>query len=162
MVSTTKVNGDKPNRQIAWINKPKSKNKNLNFAGAANLLSFIKRSLSQAGQIISIVESAQSYIGNNGYLAWAKCIRHMERKDQDNFIPATVKRRTYGTVISGQVIWNADNLDTEDKYNRDLKIWERKVTAGTKQWKDYVDDSGYLFPHHPRSSGTVSLGSSQR
>ena len=36
MVSTTEVDGGKaPNRQATWKNKPKSKNKNLNFAGAA-------------------------------------------------------------------------------------------------------------------------------
>ena len=67
MVSTTEIDGNKPNRQAAWKNKPKSENKNLNFAGAAksdNVLNqevFTSRT-SQVRQMISIVESLLSYI----------------------------------------------------------------------------------------------------
>ena len=42
-------------------------------------------------------------------------------------------------------VWNADAIDRENEYNRDYKIWERNVTAGIKQWKDYVNDGKYLF-----------------
>ena len=56
----------------------------------------------------------------------------MEMKDQDDFMPAIFNRRNYGTVIGGVFTWNADVLDTEDKYNRDLKIWERNVAAEIK------------------------------
>ena len=56
-----------------------------------------------------------------------------ERKVQDDFMVATVHRRTYGTVIAGVFTWNGDALDREDEYNRDMKIWERNETAGIKQ-----------------------------
>ena len=55
----------------------------------------------------------------------------MEKKDQDIFMPATVNRRTYGTVIAGVFTWNGDVLDTEDEYNRNMKIWERNTTVNT-------------------------------
>ena len=47
--------------------------------------------------------------------------------------------------IAGVFTWNGDAIDIEDKYNRDMKILERKTTAGFKRWKDYVNDSKYLF-----------------
>ena len=69
----------------------------------------------------------------------------MERKIQDDFMPAIVNRRTYGAIITGVFAWNGDALDTEDEYNRDMKIWERNARAGIKQWKDYKNDGEYLF-----------------
>ena len=38
-----------------------------------------------------------------------------------------------------------DALDTEDELNRDYKILDRNVTAGIKQWKDYVTNGEFLF-----------------
>ena len=151
MVSTTEVDGNKPNRQAAWKNKPKLENKNLNFAGAAKSDSVLYQKVitsgtSQDRQIISIVESLPSYIGAKGYASWAESISGMERKDEDNFMPAQVNQRYYGTVnANGVFAWNVNTLDTEDEYNRDSKIWERNLTTGIKQWKDYVNDGEYLF-----------------
>ena len=66
----------------------------------------------------------------------------MERKDKDDFMPIAVRRRDYGTVdAAGLFHWRLDALDTEDKYNRDYKTWDRNVTVGIKQWKDYVNNS---------------------
>ena len=99
MVSTTEVDGDnKLNRLVNWKNKPKPKNKHLNFTGTAKSESALYQKVittgtSQDGQIISIVESLPSYIGAKGYASWVESIRHMERKDEDDFMPATVNRR---------------------------------------------------------------------
>ena len=138
MVSITEVDGDKPNRQAAWKNKPKSKNKNLNFTGATKSDSVLFQKIttsktSQTGQIITIVEYLPSYIGNKGYAEWAESICLMERKIQDDFILAIVNRRAYGTVITSVFTWNGNALDTEDEYNRDVKIWEISATVGIKQ-----------------------------
>ena len=107
MVSNTEVDGDKtPNRQAAWKNKPKSENKNLNFAGTAKSDSVLFQKIitsgtSQAGQIITILENLpRSYIGNEGYPAWAERIHTMERKIQDDFMPDTVGRSAYGFIIA--------------------------------------------------------------
>ena len=53
----------------------------------------------------------------------------MQRKTQDNFMPATVDRSVYGTVTAGVFSWNGNTIDTQDKYNRDMKIWDRSATA---------------------------------
>ena len=112
MVSTTEVEGNKANRQTAWKNKLKFENKNLNFAGAAKSDSVLYQKVitsgtSQDGQIISIVESLPSYIGTKGYPSWTESIRHLERKDEDNFIPATFNKRDYGAVnVASLFTWN--------------------------------------------------------
>ena len=68
--------------------------------------------------MISIVESLSSYIGAKGYASWAESIRVMERKDEDDFMPATVNGRDYGTVNAASVFaWHTDALDKEDEYN---------------------------------------------
>ena len=113
MLSTTKVDYDKSNSQATWKNKPKSKNKNLNFAcapksGGVLYQKIITSGKSQDRQIISIVESLPSYIQNKRYSSWAESIHRMERVDQDNCIPAIVNRRNYGTVIGCVFTWNAD------------------------------------------------------
>ena len=70
----------------------------------------------------------------------------MERKDEDDFMPTIVRKRDYGTVNAASVFeWHANALDTEDEYNRDYKIWDRNVTAGIKQWKDYINNGEYIF-----------------
>ena len=151
MVSTTEVDGDKPNIQATWKNKRKSENKNLNFAGAAKSDSVLYQKVitsgtNQDGQLLSLVETLPSYIGIKGYTDWAESIRGMERKDKDDFMPIVVRKRDYGTVNNAGIFeWHADALDTEDEYNRDYKIWDRNVTAGIKQWKDYVNNGRYLF-----------------
>ena len=38
----------------------------------------------------------------------------------------------------------APALDTEEAFNRDLKIVDRNLTAGIKQWKEYVNNGEYL------------------
>ena len=152
MVSTTAVGCDnKPNRQTNYKNKSKSKNKHLDFTGAEKSDSVLYQKVitsgtSQDRQILSIMESLPSYIGTKGYLSWAESICSMERIVEDDFMPATVNRRDYGSVNTASVfVWNADALDTEDEYNPDYKIWDRNVTTGIKQWKDYVNEGEYLF-----------------
>ena len=36
-------------------------------------------------------------------------------------------------------------LDMEEDYNSDLKIWDRNLTAGIKQWKEYGNNDEYFF-----------------
>ena len=99
MVSTTEVGGDnKSNRPANWKNKPKSENQFSKFTGAAKSDSVLYQKVITSGtnqdrQIISIVESLPSYIGAKGYASWAESIRGMERKDEENFMPAQVNRR---------------------------------------------------------------------
>ena len=66
IVSTTEVDGNKANRQVAWKNKPKSKNNNLNFAGVAKLDSGLYQKVvtsgtSQDGQNINSEKSIKLY-----------------------------------------------------------------------------------------------------
>ena len=58
----------------------------------------------------------------------------MQRKTRDNFMSAAVGRSAYEAVTAGVFAWNGNVIDTEDKYNRDIKIWERSATAGIRQW----------------------------
>ena len=55
----------------------------------------------------------------------------MQRKPQPDFIPADVGRSTYCTVTqAGVFVCNGNALDTKDKYNRSMKVWDRSVTSG--------------------------------
>ena len=37
-------------------------------------------------------------------------------------------------------------IDTEDEYNRNMKIWERSTTtAGIRELDNYANDGEYLF-----------------
>ena len=92
------------------------------------------------------MEIFPGYIGIKGYADWAESFLGMERKYKDDFMPTVVCRRDYGTVNAAGVFeWHADTLDTENEYNRDYKIWDRNVTAGIKQWKDYVNNGRFIF-----------------
>ena len=55
-------------------------------------------------------------------------------------------RQDYGTVNALDAFyWQVSALDTEEDYNRDVKIWDRNLKAGIKQWKEYVNHGEYLF-----------------
>ena len=70
----------------------------------------------------------------------------MEKKHRADFMPTAVRNRGYGTVDAAGVFhWRLDALDTEEEYNRDYKIWDRNVSAGIKQWRDYVNNGKYAF-----------------
>ena len=70
----------------------------------------------------------------------------MERKNEVDFMSTTVHKRDYGTVDAADVFhWRPDALDMEEEYNRDYKIWDRNVSAGIKQWRDYVNNGKYIF-----------------
>ena len=60
----------------------------------------------------------------------------MQRKTHGDFMPADVGRSAYGAITQvGVFVWNGNALDTEDRYNRNMKIWDRSVTSGISQWK---------------------------
>ena len=70
----------------------------------------------------------------------------MERKLKADFIPIGPRKRDYRTIdVAGDFHWRADALDTEEDYLRDCKIWDRNLTAGSKQLRDYVNNGEYLF-----------------
>ena len=99
----------------------------MDFTGAAKLDSFLFQKVitsgtSQVGQFFTIILNLSSYIGNRGYPGWVGSIRTMEMKAQNDYIPALVGRSAYGTVTAGIFIWNGNTIDTEDKYNRNVKI----------------------------------------
>ena len=69
----------------------------------------------------------------------------MERKNQDNFMPADVGRSTYSTMnAAGVFVWNGNVLDIEGRYTRDMKVWDKSVSAGINQWNKYVNDGEFL------------------
>ena len=57
----------------------------------------------------------------------------MQTKTQPDFMPANVGRSAYGAMAAGVFVWNKNTLDTEDKYNRDMKVWDRSVTSEINQ-----------------------------
>lgn len=57
----------------------------------------------------------------------------MQRKTQDEFLLATIGRSAYGTVMAGVFAWNGNAFDTEDKNNRNMKIWDRSMTSRIRQ-----------------------------
>ena len=48
-------------------------------------------------------------------------------------MPADVGRSVYGAINGGVFVWNGNALDTEDSYNRNMKIWDKSVTSGISQ-----------------------------
>ena len=140
MVSTTEVagrDGNTRNGPAAKKNKPKPNNKKaVGFKGDAKAESVLDAKVitggsNQVGQIIVLVSSLSTYIGEKGFPHWVECLRLMERKNQDNFMPADVGRSIYGAMnAAGVFVWNGNALDTEDRYTRDMKVWDKSVSAG--------------------------------
>ena len=139
MVSTTEVGGGGKtpnNSSTAKKNQSKPNNKKpVGFEGDAKAESalhgkVITNSSNQAGQIIALVATLSSFIGDKSFPHWAESIRIMQRKTRPDFMPANVGRSTYGAMVAGVFVWNGDALDTEDEYNRDMKALERSVTSG--------------------------------
>ena len=60
-------------------------------------------------------------------------------------MPADVGRGAYCTLVAGVFVWNGNVIDEEDQYNRDMKIWDRSVTLGISQWKNYVNNGESTF-----------------
>ena len=152
MVSATDVGGDKSNSKANWNkNKPNLGSQVPKFSGAAtsdNVLhgKVITTGANQDRQLITLVKAIPSYIGINHYADWAKSFRSMTRKTEADFMTTKSRKRDYGTVDAlGVFHWRAPALDTEEDYNRDLKIWDRNLTAGIKQWKEYINNGEYLF-----------------
>ena len=71
----------------------------------------------------------------------------MNRKTQADFRTTEPRKRDYGAVdaITDAFIWHAPALDSEEDYIRDYIICDTNFTAGIKQWKEYVNNSEYLF-----------------
>ena len=136
----------------AGKNKPKPNNKKqVGSTGDAKAESVLHGKVitsrsNQSGQIIVIVAALPSFIGDKGFPNWAKSFCVMRRKTRDDFMSADVGRTTYGTVNqAGVFVWNGNALDTEDQYNRDMKIWDRSVTSGISQWNNYVNNGESIF-----------------
>ena len=153
MVSATEVGDNKtPDSKANWNkNKPKPGDQVPRFSGAATSDSVlhgkvITTGLNQDGQLITVVKAIPSYIGVKHYPEWAESFRIMTRKNEDKFMPIEPRKQNYGTVDAlGVFHWRANALDTEEDYNRDYKIWDRSLTAGIKQWGDYVNNGKYIF-----------------
>ena len=95
----------------------------------------------QAGQIIALESNLSSYIGDKGFPHWAESLRLMQRKTQRDFMPADVGRSPYVTVTqAGVFVWNGNALDTEDEYTRAMKVWDRCVISGIKNWENYENN----------------------
>ena len=70
----------------------------------------------------------------------------MTQKTQADLMTTEPRKQDYGTVDALDAFhWRAPALDTEEDYNRDVKIWDKNLTAGIKQWKEYVNNGEYLF-----------------
>ena len=127
MVSTTQVGGgNTPNSSAAA--KPNNK-KQVGFKGDAKAESVLHGKVitsgsNQSGQIIVIVAALPSFIGDKGFPNWAESFRVRQRKTRDDFMPANVGRTTYGTINqAGNFVWNGNAIETEDNYNRVMKVW---------------------------------------
>ena len=155
MVSTTEVagkGGNTRNGLAANKNQPKPNNKKaVGFKGDAKVESVLHAKVitggsSQAGQIIVLVSSLSTYIGDKVSPHCAESMRLMERKTQDNFMPADVGRSTYGAVNAACVfVWNGNALDIEDSYTRAMKVWDKSLSPGITQWNKYVNDGESLM-----------------
>ena len=140
MVSTTEVGGGNTrNGLVARKNQPKPNNKKpVGFKGDTKAESVLHAKVitsesNQTGQIIALVSNLSSYIGDKSSPHWAESIRLMQRKTQSDFMPADVGKSAYGTITAGIFVWNENTLDTEDRYNRNMKKWDRSVTSGISQ-----------------------------
>ena len=60
-------------------------------------------------------------------------------------MPADVGRGAYGILVADDFVWNDNVIDEEDRYNRDMKIWDRSVTSGIGQWNNYVNNGESIF-----------------
>ena len=142
MVSTTEVGGGgkTPNNgPTAKKNQSKPNNKKpVGFKGDAKVESVVHGKVitsesNQAGQIVALVANLSSFIGDKSFPHWAKTSQTMLRKTRDDFMPADIGTGAYGTLVEGVFVWNKNTLDTEDKYNRDMKVWDNSVTSGINQ-----------------------------
>ena len=60
-------------------------------------------------------------------------------------MPANIGRSAYGAIAAGVFEWNSNTFDTKDQYNRDMKIRDRSVTSGVRQWHNYVNNGESIF-----------------
>ena len=141
MVSATDVAGDNnPNSKANWNkNKPKPGPQVQKFSGAAtsdNVLhgKVVTTGLNQDGQLIILVKALPSYIGTNHYADWTESFHTMTCKTKAEFMTTKPRKRDYGKINALDAFhWRVPALDSEEDYNRDLKIWDRNITAGIKQ-----------------------------
>ena len=69
----------------------------------------------------------------------------MTQKTEANFMTTKPRKQDYGTVDALSVFhWRAPTLDTEKNYSRVLEIWDIILTAGIKQWEEYVNNGEYF------------------
>ena len=153
MVSTTEVGGGGNTRNGPAARKNQLKPNNTKTVGLKGheiaeivlCVKVITSGSNQAGQTIALVWNLLSYIGDKSFPHWAESICFMLRKTQDDFMPADVGRSVYGAITAGVFVWNGNALDTEDQYNRDIKIWDRSVTSGISQWNNYMNNQESIF-----------------
>ena len=121
-------------------NQPKPNNKKaIGYKGDAKAESVLHAKVITGGsslavQIILLVSSLSTYIGERGYPHWADSLRLMERKDQDHFMPADAGRSAYGAMNAANppvFVWNGPNvLETKGRNTQDLNVWNKSVSAG--------------------------------
>ena len=141
MVPTTETAGKAGgtrNGSAANKNQPKPSNKkSTGFKGAAKAESalhgkVITSGSNQSGEILVLTASLSIYVGEKGYPYWADSFRLKERKNQDHFMPVDVGRSAYGAMSAANppvFVWNGNALDTEDRYNKDMQVWNKSVSA---------------------------------
>ena len=122
IVSTTEIGGgNTANSQAAWKKQSNPNNKkSIKFTDDAKAESIFYQKVitgeaNQVGQVITVVSNLSSYIGDKGFPGWAENIRLMQRKTQDNFMPAAVGKSVYGTLTAGVFVFNGNAFDTEDQ-----------------------------------------------
>ena len=60
-------------------------------------------------------------------------------------MPADIRRSAYGTVNqAGVFVWNGNAIVWEDNYNRTMKVWDRCVSSGIKNWENYENNREYF------------------
>ena len=110
MVSTTEAGGCSKtpnNSSTAKKNQSKPTNqKSVGFKGDAKAERVLHEKVitngsNQARQIIALVATLSSFFGDKSFPHWAESIRLMQRKRQDDFIPANIGRSAYGAMAAG-------------------------------------------------------------
>ena len=95
----------------------------------------------QLEKIIVIVAALPSFIGDKSFPHWTESFRIMQRKTRDDFMPADVGRSAYGAVNqAGVFVWNGNAIVLEDDCNKAIKVWDRCVSLGIKNWENYENN----------------------
>jgi len=105
----------------------------------------------QSGQIIAMETALSTYAGEKLYSGWAESIRNNERKSATDYMPAVVDRINYSHVNAAgdAIIWDGatylERVSSEDRFNRDNKLWDSESKLGINNWNKYEQHGEALF-----------------